>query len=56
MINILYTLADMDGKWRPIIALYRDEKAKRGEDAKVPRKIPSCTRGLPYHSMMPWHA
>ena len=31
---------DMDGEWRPIIALCSDENAKRKEDATIPREIP----------------
>ena len=74
MINFIYCLknrhpaeyisAEIDGEWRPMIALCRDEDARRREDAKIPphdipplntcRVIRQCL-GIPASQAPEWY-
>lgn len=58
-----YVAVKMNDKWRPIIALCRDEKAERKEDAKIPSNIPpyrTCVQiqrclGVPVGEAPQWY-
>lgn len=61
---VQYVEVDMDGEWRPIIALCRDEKADKKEDAEISRdKIPpfrTCVKiqrclGVPVGEAPEWY-